>query len=51
MSVHQHHFKNLKHRIGVITFEVLIAICCFLGTSKGEIASEHVLKAYSEVEI
>lgn len=42
---------NLNHRMGVITFEVLIAMCCFLGTSKGEIAPVHVLKAYSEVEV
>ena len=46
MSVHHHHFKNLKHRMGVITFEVLIGICCFLGTSKGEMVPVHVLKAW-----
>jgi hypothetical protein len=37
--------------MGVITFEAFIAICCFLETSKGEIVSVHVLKAYSEVEV
>jgi len=51
VSVHQHHFKNIQHQMGVITFEVLIAICRFLGTSKGEIVPVHVLKAYSEVEV
>jgi hypothetical protein len=51
MGVHKHHFKNLKHRMGVITFEVLIAICWFRGTSKGEIVPVHVLKACSEVKV
>jgi len=43
--------KNLKHRMGVIIFEVFIATCCFLETSKGEIVPVRVLKAYSEVEV
>jgi hypothetical protein len=50
MIVHQHQLKSLKHRMGVITFEVFIAVCYFLETSKGEIVPVHVLKAYSEVE-